>query len=165
MIRYLLLYMHWSDSFQPVPTGSTWYRSELIGLGTGRTERFHWFRLESGWKNWRNFLLFGLYCDPKFTIGIQPVPTGSDRNLRGTAKASVGTEWEVTSFGACILRLCHIVLCVGFQFEGVSLFLLFFLFDILFALLLTHLCSRGYCWNFGVWLAWHINAAFGNDFI
>ena len=80
--------MHWSDSFRLVPTGSTWYRSELIGLGTGRTDRFHWFRSESGWKNWRNFLLFGLYCDPKFPIGIQPVPTGSDRNLRGTAKTS-----------------------------------------------------------------------------
>jgi len=80
--------MHWSDSFRPVLTGSTWYWSELIALGTGRTDWFHWFQSESGWKNWRIFLLFGLYCDPKFPIGIQPVPTGSDQNLRGTAKTS-----------------------------------------------------------------------------
>ena len=68
--------MHWSDFFWPVPTGSTWYRLELVGLGTGRTD---WFRLESGWKNWRIFLSFGLYCDPKFLIRIQLVPIGTCR--------------------------------------------------------------------------------------
>jgi len=86
--------MHWCGSFWLVPIGSTRYRSELIGLGTSRTDRFHWFRLESGWKNWRNFLLFGLYCDQNFPIGIQPVPTSSDRNLRGTAKTSNGHASE-----------------------------------------------------------------------
>ena len=109
--------MHWSDSFRPVPTGSTWYRSELIGLGTGRTDRFHWFRSESGWKNWRNFLLFGLYCDPKFPIGIQPVATGSDRNLRGTAKTSVNPLMQ-----SSLLRLSNhrCRLAGGASFEPVA---------------------------------------------
>ena len=64
--------MHWSDSFRPVLTGSTWYWSELIALGIQleKLEKFPtvWPILWSKISDWN--------------------PTGSDQNLRGTAKTS-----------------------------------------------------------------------------